>query len=123
VKLANVADEPGPPRDTRQPDAALKFALTNNENQLGFAKAAMFYRLQSKHSDSYFKTLPADASSVEKARLWCSQPTQAEVLIPAMKDLNVLQSDFTRICDAKWKTVDQAVADWPSSGTSGKQGE
>jgi len=48
VKLAKECcrDEPGHPRDTRQPDAALKFALfvTNNENQLGFAKAAMFYR-------------------------------------------------------------------------------
>jgi len=77
---------------------ALKFALfvTNNENQLGFAKAAMFYRLQSKHSLSYFKTLP-DASSVERLGLWW-QPATAEVLIPAMKDLNVLQRRFTRIC-------------------------
>jgi len=74
----------------------LKFALfvTNNENQLGFAKAANVLTVHVQHSDSYFKTLPADASSVERRIVSGSQLTQAEVLIPAMKDLNVLQRRF-----------------------------
>ena len=106
------------PRDTRQPDAALKFALfvTNNENQLGFAKAANVLPSNVQAlSDSYFKTLPADASSVEKARIVSgSQLTEAEVLIPAMKDLNVLQKAIYENLQAAMldeKTVDQAVAD------------
>ena len=106
------------PRDSDQPDAALKFALfvTNNENQLSFAKAAnVLPSTVQGISDSYFKTLKADTSDVDKARVVsASQLKQAEVLIPAMKDLNVLQKAIYENLQAAMldeKTVDQAVAD------------
>lgn len=106
------------PRNTDQADAALKFALfvTNNENQLAFAKAAEVLPSTTQAlSDSYFKTLPANASSIEKARVVsASQLKQAEVLIPAMKDLNVLQKAIYENLQAAMldeKTVAQAVAD------------
>ena len=106
------------PRNTDQSDAALKFALfvTNNQNQLTFAKAAdVLPSTVQALSDSYFKTPPADASPVEKARVVsANQLQQAEVLIPAMKDLNLLQSCIYENLQAAMlgeKTVDQAVAD------------
>ena len=106
------------PRDTDQPQAALKFALfvTNNENQLAFAKAAsVLPSTVQALSDTYFKTLKPDASSVEKARVVsASQLQQAEVLIPAMKNLNVLQKTIYENLQAAMldeKTVDQAISD------------
>lgn len=106
------------PRDTDQPDAALKFALfvTNDENQLSFAKAANVLPSTVKAlSDSYFKTVPADADSVAQARVVsASQLQQAEVLIPAMQNLNVLQKTIYENLQAAMldeKTVDQALAD------------
>lgn len=106
------------PRDTDQPDAALKFALfvTNNENQLSFAKAANVLPSTVKAlSDSYFKTVPADADSVAQARVVsASQLQQAEVLIPAMQNLNVLQKTIYENLQAAMldeKTIDQALAD------------
>jgi len=106
------------PRDTDQPQAALKFALfvTNNENQLAFAKAAsVLPSTVQALSDPYFKTLKPDASSLEKARVVsASQLQQAEVLIPAMKNLNVLQKTIYENLQAAMldeKTVDQAISD------------
>ncbi|MBW4638784.1 MAG: sugar ABC transporter substrate-binding protein [Gloeocapsa sp. UFS-A4-WI-NPMV-4B04] len=106
------------PRDTDQPQAALKFALfvTNNENQLAFAKAAsVLPSTVQALSDPYFKTLKPDASSLEKARVVsASQLQQAEVLIPAMKNLNVLQKTIYENLQAAMldeKTVDQAIND------------
>lgn len=106
------------PRDTDQPQAALKFALfvTNNENQLAFAKAAsVLPSTVQALSDTYFKTLKPDASSVEKARVVsASQLQQAEVLIPAMKNLNVLQKTIYENLQAAMldeKTVDQSISD------------
>lgn len=106
------------PRDSDQPEVALKFGLfvTNNKNQLAFAKAANVLpsNIQAL-SDSYFKLLPADATSVEKARIVsASQLQQAEVLIPAMKNLNVLQKTIYENLQAAMlgeKTVDQAITD------------
>lgn len=106
------------PRATTQPDAALKFALfvTNNENQLAFAKAAnVLPSTAPALADDYFKTLSADASSIDKARIVsASDLKQAEVLIPAMKNLNVLQKVVYENLQAAMlgeKTVEQAVAD------------
>ncbi len=106
------------PRDTAQPDAALKFALfvTNNKNQLAFAKAAnVLPSTVQALSDSYFKNLSDNASSQDKARLVsASQLKQAEVLIPAMKDINLLQKAIYENLQAAMlgeKTLDQAVVD------------
>ena len=106
------------PRNTDQADAALKFALfvTNNQNQLTFAKAAdVLPSTVQALSNNYFKTPPADASPLEKARIVsANQLQQAEVLIPAMKDLNLLQASIYENLQAAMlgeKTVEQAVAD------------
>lgn len=106
------------PRNTDQPDAALKFALfvTNNQNQLAFAKAAeVLPSTILALSDSYFKTVPANTSSVEKARvISADELKQAEVLIPAMKNIKELQKAIYENLQAAMldeKTVEQAVAD------------
>jgi len=106
------------PRNTNQPDAALKFALfvTNNQNQLTFAKAAnVLPSTVQALSDSYFKASADDTSSLEKARIVsASQLQQSEVLIPTMQDINVLQKAIYENMQAAMlgeKTVDQAVSD------------
>lgn len=106
------------PRDTDQPDAALKFALfvTNDENQLAFAKAANVLPSTVKAlQDGYFQTVAANAAPVDKARaVSASQMKQAEVLIPAMKDIKVLQKviyDNLQAAMLGEKSVEQAVAD------------
>ncbi|MBD2436091.1 sugar ABC transporter substrate-binding protein [Nostoc sp. FACHB-110] len=104
------------PRASKHPDAATKFALfvTNDENQLAFAKAANVLPSTIKAlSDSYFKDVPATASTVEKARvISATQLQQAEVLTPTLKDFNKLQKAIYENLQAAMlgqKTVDQAV--------------
>jgi putative chitobiose transport system substrate-binding protein len=106
------------PKDTDRPDAALKFALfvTNDQNQLSFAKAANVLPSTIKASeDRYFTNIPADATPVDKARMVsASQLKTAEVLIPAMKDVKELQKVIYQNLQAAMlgqKTVDQAVND------------
>ncbi|AUT02942.1 ABC transporter substrate-binding protein [Nostoc sp. CENA543] len=106
------------PRETKQPDAAVKFALfvTNNENQLAFAKAANVLPSTTKAlADSYFKDVPANASTVEQARVVSAQQLQqAEILTPPLKDIKKLQKAIYENLQAAMlgeKTVDQAVAD------------
>lgn len=106
------------PRNTDQPDAALKFALfvTNNDNQLSFAKAAdVLPSTQAALADPFFTTLPANATSIEKARaVSASQMKDAEVLLPALTDIKDLQKivyDNLQAAMLGEKTVDQAVAD------------
>jgi putative chitobiose transport system substrate-binding protein len=106
------------PRDTQQPDAAVKFALflTNNENQLAFAKQAnVLPSTVQALSDSYFKDVPANAPVLEVARsVSASQLKQAEVLTPTLKDFKVLQKAIYENLQAAMlgqKTVEQAVAD------------
>lgn len=106
------------PKDTDVPDAALKFALfvTNDANQLSFAKAANVLPSTVKAlQDSYFQTAPADATPVDKARIISAkQMKDAEVLIPAMKDVKQLQKviyDNLQAAMLGQKTVDQAIAE------------
>ncbi|MBD2448738.1 sugar ABC transporter substrate-binding protein [Nostoc sp. FACHB-152] len=106
------------PRASKHPEAATKFALfvTNDENQLAFAKAANVLPSTVKAlSDSYFKDVPATASTVEKARvISATQLQQAEVLTPTLKDFNKLQKAVYENLQAAMlgqKTVDQAVED------------
>jgi putative chitobiose transport system substrate-binding protein len=106
------------PRDTKQPDAAVKFALfvTNDENQLAFAKAANVLPSTTKAlSDSYFKDVPASASTLEKARAMSAKELQqAEILTPTLKDFNKLQKAIYENLQAAMlgeKTVDKAVED------------
>jgi putative chitobiose transport system substrate-binding protein len=106
------------PRDTKQPDAAVKFALfvTNDANQLAFAKAANVLPSTTKAlADSYFQDVPANASTVEKARVISAKQLQkAEILIPTLKDLKKLQKAIYENLQAAMlgqKTVDKAVED------------
>ncbi|HEY9837825.1 MAG TPA: sugar ABC transporter substrate-binding protein [Vampirovibrionales bacterium] len=83
------------PRDTDVPEAAVKFALfvTNDENQLTFAKDANVLpsTLQALQ-DSHFQTLPANASQVDRARMISADDLKsAEALVPAMEDIQQLQ--------------------------------
>ncbi|MEB3267744.1 MAG: sugar ABC transporter substrate-binding protein [Leptolyngbya sp.] len=106
------------PQSTDIPDAALKFALyvTNDDNQLSFAKAAnVLPSTVGALSDSYYTEPPADASPVSIARsVSASQMADAEVLIPAMEDVKTLQKAIYENLQAAMlgqKTVDEAIAD------------
>ncbi|AFZ26435.1 carbohydrate ABC transporter substrate-binding protein, CUT1 family [Cylindrospermum stagnale PCC 7417] len=106
------------PRDTKKPDAAVKFALfvTNDENQLAFAKAANVLPSTIKAlGDSYFKDVAANATTVEKARVTSAkQLQQAEILTPTLKDSKKLQKSIYENLQAAMlgeKTVDKAVED------------
>ncbi len=106
------------PQGTDSPDAALKFALyvTNDANQLEFAKAAnVLPSTVAALEDSYFTDPPADASPISIARsVSAGQMQDAEVLIPAMEDIKTLQKVVYENLQAAMlgqKTVDQAVAD------------
>jgi putative chitobiose transport system substrate-binding protein len=106
------------PRASKQPDAAVKFALfvTNDENQLAFAKAAnVLPSTVTALADSYFKEVPATATTAEKGRIISAQQMQtAEVLTPKMKDFKFLQKAIYENLQAAMlgqKTVDKAVED------------
>lgn len=114
VAVMNVAI----PKDTDQPDAAVKFALflTNNANQLEFAKAAnVLPSTIQAAQDRYFTTAPANASAIDKARIVSAgQLKEAEVLIPVIKNIKVLQQTIYENLQAAMlgkKTVDQAISD------------
>jgi putative chitobiose transport system substrate-binding protein len=104
------------PRNTDQPDASLKFALfvTNNANQLAFAKEAnVLPSTTAALKDGYF-TSGADVA-LDKARVVSAgQMQDAEVLLPANKDIRELQKivyDNLQGAMLGEKTVDQAVED------------
>ena len=106
------------PRSTDAPEAALKFALyvTNDANQLSFAKAAnVLPSTTNALADTYFSEPPVDASPVTLARsISAEQMNEAEVLIPAMEDVKTLQKVIYTNLQATMlgqKTVDEAVAD------------
>ncbi|MDP5018452.1 MAG: extracellular solute-binding protein, partial [Dolichospermum sp.] len=106
------------PRDSKYPDQAVKFALfvTNEENQLTFAKAANVLPSTLKAlADPYFKQVPANATTVEKGRvISATQLQQAEILTPTLKDSKLLQKTIYENLQAAMlgqKTVDKAVED------------
>ncbi|OKH37682.1 ABC transporter substrate-binding protein [[Phormidium ambiguum] IAM M-71] len=106
------------PRNTDRADAALKFALfvTNDQNQLAFAKEANVLPSTVKAlANPYFQYVAAGSSSVDRARVVSAgQMKQAEVLIPAIKNVNVLQRliyDGLQASMLGEKSVDQALSD------------
>ena len=106
------------PQSTDVPDAALEFALyvTNDANQLSFAKAAnVLPSTQAALTDSYFTAALENASPGDKARLVSAgQMDQAEVLVPAMKDVKRLQKIIYENLQAAMldqKSVDDALTD------------
>ena len=106
------------PRNTDQPDAALKFALfiTNNANQLSFAKAAnVLPSTALALKDSYFTQVGPSAPAFDQARAVSAQQMKdAEILLPNIKDIKELQKviyDNLQAAMLGEKSVDQAVAD------------
>ncbi|GAB4381950.1 MAG: sugar ABC transporter substrate-binding protein [Elainellaceae cyanobacterium] len=106
------------PRSTEQPDAALKFALfvTNDANQLEFAKAAnVLPSTTNALQDEYFTATSAEATTLDQARaISASQMQDAEVLLPNIKDIKELQKivyDNLQAAMLGDKPVEQAVAD------------
>lgn len=104
------------PAGTDVPDAALNFALyvTNDANQLSFAKAAnVLPSTAGALEDGYFAA--EGTKGVEKARsVSAEQMNRAEVLIPAMdgiKDLQAIIYDNLQAAMLGQKDVDQAVSD------------
>ncbi|CBN57197.1 extracellular solute-binding protein [Kamptonema sp. PCC 6506] len=106
------------PRNTDVPDLAVKFALyvTNNQNQLTFAKAAnVLPSTVAALQDGYFQSVAADAKSADLARMVsASQMKDAEILIPAMQDIKKLQKAIYENLQAAMldqKSVEAAVTD------------
>jgi putative chitobiose transport system substrate-binding protein len=106
------------PRDSKRPDDAVKFALflTNSQNQLAFAKAAnVLPSTVEALQDGYFKTVAADATAADRARIVSAAGLEkAELLLPPMKDIKKLQKaiyDNLQAAMLGEKSVEQAVAD------------
>ena len=84
------------PRSTENPDGAIQFAefVTNNDNQLAFAKAANVLPSTQAAVETYLQELQglSDPSAVEIARRVAAEQLEtAEVLIPPMANLNQLK--------------------------------
>jgi putative chitobiose transport system substrate-binding protein len=106
------------PRNSDRSDAALKFALfvTNDQNQLAFAQQANVLPSTVKAlANPYFQSVAANSSTLEQARVVsASQMKQAEVLVPAIKNVNVLQRliyDNLQAAMLGEKSVDKALSD------------
>jgi putative chitobiose transport system substrate-binding protein len=106
------------PANTDAPEAALAFALylTNDANQLSFAKAAgVLPSTVAALQDSYFTAAESEATPEDQARaVSAAQMAQAEVLVPPMDGVQELQAilyDNLQAAMLGQKTVDQAVSD------------
>ncbi|WP_204151112.1 sugar ABC transporter substrate-binding protein [Leptolyngbya sp. CCY15150] len=106
------------PRSTDSPEAAVKFALyvTNDANQLAFAKEAnVLPSTIAALEDEYFTQIADDAAPADQARVVsASQMGEAEVLLPPLEDIKVLQKIVYENLQAAMldqKTVEQAIAD------------
>ena len=120
------------PQDTDKPKEAVDFAtfVTNTENQLAFAKAANVLPSTVEGIEEYISQTEKEAnvSSVEYARkVSAKQINDAEVLVPAMKNLNNLQKLIYENLQAAMlekKTVEDAISDAASEWNkiNGKEG-
>ena len=105
------------PKDTDKADAALKFALfvTNPENQLTFAKEADVLPSTTKTLNDPYFSKAEEGNDIAKARVVsASQMEDAEILVPAMKDIKKLQKIlYENLQQAMLdrKSVDQALTD------------
>ena len=105
------------PQSTDHPDAALAFAtyVTNDANQLAFAKAAnVLPSTVQALQDSYFKTADQNDAVATARAVSANQMDSAQVLIPVMdglKDLQRIIYDNLQAAMLGQKSVDQAVAD------------
>jgi putative chitobiose transport system substrate-binding protein len=112
------------PRSTKMSEAAVKFALfvTNASNQVAFAQASDTLPSNVKAVADYKTKLGSsnDKSALAQGKLISAdQLSQSEILIPPLKNLNVLKKAIYENLQSAMlgeKTVDQAVttaaADW-----------
>ncbi len=115
------------PQDTDKPEKALEYGLyvTNTENQLAFAREANVLPSTVEAVEQYIQQIEQETTntSVAEARkVSALQLQDAEVLIPTIENLNLLQKAIYENLQAamlREKTVEQAVADaaeeWNSS--------
>ncbi len=107
------------PRTSKNAANAVKFAqfVTNSENQLSFAQAANVLPSNVTAVEQYIAALEKEGNStaLEQARqVSARQLKTAEVLVPPMKNLSLLQKAIYENLAAamlEQKTVDQALAD------------
>jgi putative chitobiose transport system substrate-binding protein len=116
------------PRSTKTPDAAVKFALfiTNASNQLAFAEASDTLPSNVKAVADYQAKLASrdDKSMLMQGKsISAEQLSQSEILIPPLKNLNVLKKAIYENLQAAMlgeKTVEQAVTTAASTWDAGK---
>lgn len=107
------------PQDTDKPEQALEYALyvTNTSNQLAFAQEANVLPSTVEAVKKYVQEIEQQDTNtpVEEARkISALQLQDAEVLIPAMKNVNLLQKAIYENLQAAMlaeKTVEEAVRD------------
>ncbi len=116
------------PRTTKMPEAAVKFALfiTNASNQLAFAKASDTLPSSVKAVADYKNSLASgeDKSALAQGKLISAeQLSQSEILIPPLKNLNLLKKAIYENLQAAMlgeNTVEKAVANAASDWDAGK---
>jgi putative chitobiose transport system substrate-binding protein len=116
------------PRTTKMPDAAVKFALfiTNANNQLAFAQASDTLPSNVKAVADYKTKLASDNDNSPLAQgklISAEQLSQSEILVPPLKNLNVLKKAIYENLQAATigeKSVEQAVTDAASAWNEGK---
>jgi putative chitobiose transport system substrate-binding protein len=116
------------PRSTKMSEAAVKFALfvTNASNQVAFAQASDTLPSNVKAVADYKTKLGSsnDKSTLAQGKLISAdQLSQSEILIPPLKNLNVLKKAIYENLQAAMlgeKTVDQAVTTAAAAWDAGK---
>jgi putative chitobiose transport system substrate-binding protein len=116
------------PRTTKMPDAAVKFALfiTNTANQLAFAQASDTLPSNVKAVADYQTKLAAnkDTSPLDRGKsISAEQLSQSEILIPPLKNINVLKKAIYENLQAAIlgeKTVEQAVTNAATTWDAGQ---
>ena len=106
------------PRETENPENALKFSLfvTNSTNQLAFAKAAnVLPSTVEALKNSYFRPVQGRNSQEDAARIISAkQMDETEILLPPLKDIKKLQKiiyDNLQAAMLNQKTVEGAILD------------
>ncbi|MGF1541632.1 MAG: ABC transporter substrate-binding protein [Pleurocapsa sp.] len=107
------------PRNSNKSEEALKYALyvTNTENQIAFAQEANVLPSTKEAVEKYIQDIEQQGTNtpVEQARKVSAMQLQdAEILIPVMEDVQVLQKAIYENLQAAMlneKTVEQAVQD------------
>ncbi|WP_310427458.1 sugar ABC transporter substrate-binding protein [Chamaesiphon sp. VAR_48_metabat_135_sub] len=116
------------PRSSKMSDAAVKFALfiTNASNQVAFAQASDTLPSNIKAVADYKNKLEShnDKSALDRGKLVSAeQLSQSEILIPPLKNLNVLKKAIYENLQAAMlgeKTVEQAVTTAASAWDANK---